>query len=127
MSGTRRTPIARRSTEPQITPTAIELFKQIERAGRARKKTVGCTIAETSGYCTAECRACRQWYDLHTELHAELRFKPWVWPCLPRNPYPPNSAAAAAWRPGSDQQALWDQLDAARRAQPTKEHPHVEA
>jgi hypothetical protein len=115
VSGTKRTPITRQAMRPQVTPRALALFVELERAQRARKRTVGCTISE-HGLCTTDCRACRRWYDLHAELHTELRLRPWVWPCLGRNPFPPNSPEAQAWRPSIDQQALWDQLDEARRA-----------
>src|SRR5262249_56346430 len=39
MSGPRRTPIARRSTQPQFTPRAIELFEGMEKARRARRRS----------------------------------------------------------------------------------------
>jgi hypothetical protein len=126
MSGTRRTPIARHVVQSSITPRAIAIFTELERAQRARKRTVDCTISE-QGLCTTDCRTCRRRFDLHAELHSELRLKPWAWPCVGRNPFPPNSPEAQACRPGSEQQALWDLLDAARGAQPTKEHPYVEA
>ena len=30
------------------------------------------------------CPGCERWYDLHDELHMELRCKPWEWPCVVR-------------------------------------------
>jgi hypothetical protein len=114
MSGTRRTPLTRRSTQPQITSRAIELFEQLERATRARRRATDCTLTE-QGLCTSKCHACRRWFDLHAELHTELRLRPWVWPCLGRCPFPPGTPPAGAWRPGYEQQALWEMLDEARR------------
>ena len=72
-----------------------------------------------AGYCSAECAACRTWYDLHNKLHEELRLKPWQWLCLPRNPYPPGTAASRNWRadPDGEKQALWQLLGEARRCQ----------
>jgi hypothetical protein len=111
---TNRTPIARPALT-MITPRAIELFSELERSRRARKHAVDCTISE-QGLCTANCRACRLWWDAHAALHTELRLRPWVWPCLPRNPYPPGSPGAREWRPGTEQEELRDLLNAARRA-----------
>src|SRR5258708_20028795 len=84
---TNRTPIARPALT-MITPRAIELFSELERSRRARKHAVDCTISE-QGLCTANCRACRLWWDAHAALHTEFRFGPWVGPCLPSHPYPP--------------------------------------
>jgi len=111
---TNRTPIARRPAV-QITPRALDLFAELERARRARRRAVDCTIAET-GYCTTNCRACRLWFDAHAELHAELRLKLWQWPCLPKNPYPPGSPNARDWHPGTEPQELWNLLNEARQA-----------
>jgi hypothetical protein len=116
MSGTLRTPISRRSMQPQITPRALELFVEMERATRARRRADECSVSTYSGYCTTDCPACRKWFDLHAELHTELRLRPWKWPCLPRNPYPPGSPKADDWRPDEEQQKLWGLLDEARRA-----------
>jgi hypothetical protein len=113
MSGTRRTPLERRSAV-QITPRALELFGELERSRRARKHAVDCTISEQD-LCTGDCRVCQQWWDLHNELHIELRLQPWQWPCIPRNPYPPGSPGAREWRPGTEQQELRDLLNEARQ------------
>jgi hypothetical protein len=113
MSGTKRTPIERRSAV-QITPRALELFAESERARRARRRATDCTIGEY-GHCTGDCRACSRWWDLQDELHTELRMELWQWPCIPKNPYPPGSPRARAWRPGTEQKELRDLLDKARR------------
>jgi hypothetical protein len=110
---TNRTPIQRPALT-MITPHAIELFAELERSRRARRHAVDCTISE-QGLCKSECRACRQWWDLHNELHVELRLKPWQWPCIPKNPYPPGSPGAREWRPGTEQEELRDLLNEARR------------
>jgi hypothetical protein len=130
MSGTRRTPLAR-LPGVQITPRAIELFTEMERATRARRRAVGCTITEYGLCKTDKCGACRRWWDAHNKLCTELALPPWQWPVIPRNPYPPNSAMARDWQPGTEQQALWNLLDKARRgaaASPSQEgdHPDVE-
>src|SRR4051812_949720 len=114
MSGTRRTPLAR-SPGMQITAEAVRLFTELERARRARRRGVDCTQSE-QGLCTTACRACRLWSDLHNQLHIELSLRPWQWPCIPRNPYPPGSAGAREWRPGTEQAELWGALNDARRA-----------
>jgi hypothetical protein len=124
MPGTARTPL-RRLAQMQVSARALELFRELEKAARARRRAVDCTLT-AHNLCTGDCTACRHWSDLHAELHVELRLKIWQWPALPCCPFPPNSPAAAAWQPGSEQQELWDLLDGARRAQPTKEHRHVE-
>jgi hypothetical protein len=114
MPGTKRTPIARQPMPQQITPRAIALFTQLERARRARKHA-DC-IDTKQGLCSGECAVCELWYDLHDQIHRELRFRPWQWPCLPFNPYPPNSPGWMAWRPGGARQALYEVLHEARRA-----------
>ena len=118
MSHTKRIPIARQPTL-QPSPRAIALFEQLERARRQRRAAT-CIIGHSpAGYCSSECAACRTWYDLHDELHKELGLKPWQWLCLPRNPYPPGTAASRNWRadPDGEKQALWQLLGEARRCQ----------
>jgi hypothetical protein len=115
MPGTKRIPIHRQAAGPQVTLRAIELFREMERARRARKRAVGCTITK-HGYCTGDCRACCAWDAAHDQLHSELKLRPWQWPCLPYNPFPPNSPEARAWRPGGAQQKLQDLLNEARQS-----------
>jgi hypothetical protein len=114
MPGTRRTPLFRQATPQQLTPRAIKLFVELERARRARKHVDDCTVTK-HGLCTGDCAACLKWDDLHDQIHRELKLRPWEWPCLPYCPYPPNSPAAMAWRPGGSQRALYEVLDEARR------------
>jgi hypothetical protein len=130
---TNRTPIER-PTLTMISPRALELFAELERARRARRRAVDCTISE-QGLCTTDCRACRRWFELHDQLHVVLRLRPWQWPCIPRNPYPPGSPGARDWRPDTEQKELWDILNEARRAAavasrrtapPSEEGPHAE-
>jgi hypothetical protein len=114
MSHTKRTPIARPSAL-QISPRAIELFVALERA-RKRRNAVSCIPGDSgSGYCSTKCKACRDWYALHGELHDELGLQPWQWLALPRSPYPPGSEQSLRWRPhpDSEQSELWRQLDEA--------------
>jgi hypothetical protein len=114
MAGTRRVPL-RRPVLQQISMRAIELFRELERARRARRRAVDCSVSRY-GLCSAQCGACMAWWDAHDALHSELRLRPWQWPALPKNPYPPRSPAARKWRPSDAQRALQDQLEAARRA-----------
>jgi hypothetical protein len=121
MSGTKRIPLSRREVHPHITPRAIELFAEMERATRARWKGVRCTISERSSYCDAECPACEQWWAAHNALHDELRLRPWQWPAVPSNPYPPGHPSARAWarevsRSDSRAAELYRTLRAASRA-----------
>jgi hypothetical protein len=109
---TKRVPVSRPAVQ-MITARAVELFRELERANRARKRAVDCTISE-QGLCTADCRACRRWWDAHDELHTALDLPPWRWPAIPRNPYPPGSPKARDWRPDAEQAALWDLLNKAR-------------
>jgi hypothetical protein len=112
---TNRTPI-RRAAPTVISRRALELFAELERARRARRRAVDCAVGPY-GHCkTDECGACRRWWDAHAELHTELGLQPWQWPCLPRNPHPPGSAGARDWRPGTEPAELWKLMDEARRA-----------
>jgi hypothetical protein len=114
MPGTKRNPIRRPAVQP-VSPRALELYAELRRAMRARQRATDCTLSK-HGHCTAECRACEAWWDAHAELCSELRLPPWRWPCIGRNPHPPNSTAARKWRPGSAQKELQEQLETARRA-----------
>jgi hypothetical protein len=116
---TNRTPL-RRPGLPQVSARAIELFEQLERARRARRRSTDCTLSGPQDYCSGRCRACQQWWDLHDELHRELKLRPWQWPCVPSNPHPPGTKRSRDWDcaagEGDEQQALWDLLDSARRS-----------
>jgi hypothetical protein len=114
MPGTKRNPIRRPAVQP-VSPRALELYAELRRAMRARQRATDCTLSEY-GHCTAECRACEAWWDAHNALHSELKLKPWLWPCLPRCPYPLGTPRARAWRPSDAQRELQDQLEAARKA-----------
>jgi hypothetical protein len=112
---TNRTPIER-PVLAKISPRAIELFAELERARRARRHAEDCTVGE-QGFCrTDRCGACRRWWDVHGDVHEELGLYPWQWPCLPRNPYPPGSPKARDWRPAAEQEELQNLLKQARRA-----------
>jgi hypothetical protein len=111
---TNRVPI-NRPAQAMVSPRAIELFVELERARRARKHADDCVVSEF-GLCEAECAACERWWTAHNELHDELRLDPWLWPAVPRNPYPVGSPGAREWRPDADAKALWDRLKAAHRA-----------
>ena len=75
MSGTRRVPLGRRPAV-QITPRAVELFVAMDK--------LRCTCPSPKPPTQSPCPGCERWYDLHAELHVELRCKPWEWPCVVR-------------------------------------------
>jgi hypothetical protein len=106
---TNRVPLAR-PANTRITARALELFALTEKA-RRRRRAAAC-VANEYGLCAP----CRAWADAHNELHIELRLKPWQWPCLPINPFPPGSARAKGWEPSGPELALWQTLERARRA-----------
>jgi hypothetical protein len=71
---TNRTPIQRPALT-MISPRAVALYVEM---GRLR-----CTCAPLSPT-RSPCPGCARWFDLHNELHMELRGKPWEWPCVVR-------------------------------------------
>ena len=71
----------------QITPRAIELYAEM---GRLR-----CSCPSPKPPTQDPCPGCAHWYDLHAELHVELRRKPWEWPCVPRQS--PRGAGSHCW------------------------------
>jgi hypothetical protein len=115
MAGTRRTPINRQAVQASITPAAVEIFRLLERAKRARKRATDCTLNKYN-LCSGQCRACCDWWNAHDALHSEMKLRPWVWPCVPRCPYPPNTPPARAWRPSVGQQELYAALVEASHA-----------
>jgi len=64
-----------------------------------------------------ECPGCKEWWRLHSELHDELRCRPYEWPCIQsphaRNPWPLGSNMFKQWKPDLEAQALWRELEAA--------------
>ena len=115
MSGTRRTPITRRHAQ-QISGRALELFAATEKASRQRQAAIVNCVVNMYGFCRMECGPCQAWANAHSDLHLELHLKPWQWPCLPVNPFPPGSPAARDWEPSGPELALWQTLERARRA-----------
>jgi hypothetical protein len=99
MSGTRRTPISRIGTLLQITSRALELFEATEK-GRRKRRAAGCVVG-VYGQCRMECGACQTWAAAHSELHSELRLRPWQWPCLPICPRLGGGAGLGAERAGA--------------------------
>jgi hypothetical protein len=96
MAGTKRTPINRPPAGGQITPETIALFDAMRRC-----KCV-CSERDMGG----ECAGCRRWWELHDQLHAALKLKPWDWPAT-QNPRS-NWVIPEA-------QERWRKLDAASR------------
>jgi hypothetical protein len=99
VAGTRRTPIAREANAPIVTARAVELFSEMERLQRARRRAAGCKLDDT-GYCLEECKPCAQWWALHSELHKELGLPPWRWPATAHCPFPPGTPDGVAWLRG---------------------------
>jgi hypothetical protein len=105
----------------QITPLAIRLFTEMN--------AISCTCAprdwDGKYWEHKPCAGCERWWELHAQLHDELRCRPWEWPCIQSPtavcPYPPGSPAAQSWRPDESAQQMWQALArAAREARPTK-------
>jgi hypothetical protein len=108
MSGTRRTPLARRSAV-QITPQAIELFVAMSK--------LRCTCPSPKPPTREPCPGCARWYDLHADLHDELRLEPWQWPCVARQS--PKRAGSTCWNDDiAARMALLKEAAKARRASP---------
>jgi hypothetical protein len=117
MSGTKRTPIARTSTPP-ITPHVLELFERTEVARGQRCAAIIRCDSNEFGYCRMTCSPCLDWSNAHSELHEVLGLKPWFWPCLPFDPFPPGSPKSQDWGPSKSEWELWQTLERerARRA-----------
>jgi hypothetical protein len=94
MAGTKRTPINRPPTGG-ITREAVVLFDAMRRCN--------CVCQKRD---LRECNGCRRWWELHDQLHAELKLKPWDWPATqnPRSNWVMPEA-----------QERWRQLDQASR------------
>ena len=109
----KRTPI-KRSPRKQITPAALAAFR------RMQALVSQCTCTPTH----KDCPACADWWDLHSQLEAELRCKVWQFPAIEHPddecPYPPGTGAAQWW---PHAQALYRLLDAAAREAQTKDAP----
>jgi hypothetical protein len=86
--GTKRTPI-HRDTRQQITPAAVEAFREMEKL----RTQCGCLLMKQG----RRCSACGEWWKQHSILHDAVGAKPWQWPCFldpdDDNPYPAGSPA----------------------------------
>jgi hypothetical protein len=115
MPGTRRTPINRPPTGGQITDAAVALYDAMRRC-----KCVCPPIDWDGAYWErSECAGCRRWWELHSQLHDELKLAPWAWPAI-ENPHPDASPYPRAHHGHDtwavpDAQARWRKLDAASR------------
>jgi hypothetical protein len=116
MSGTRRTPLARRSAV-QITPRAIDLYVAM---GKLK-----CTCPPPSPGRTL-CPGCQRWYDLHAELNAELRCKPWEWPCVARQS-PKRAGSSCMNETIAATMALLDEAVRRRAAVPARKEEGTDA
>jgi hypothetical protein len=101
-----------------VTDTAVKTFEQMRQLSRE----CTCAAIDWAGeYDKREqCSACRQWWELHSFLHKELKRKLWQWPCVEnpsaRSPYPKGSPADLAWQPDLEAQDVWRVLRAASKA-----------
>jgi hypothetical protein len=112
---TNRTPIQRPALT-MISPRAVDLF---EAMGRLR-----CTCPSPKPPTQGPCPGCLQWYDLHAELHDELRCEPWEWPCISRlSPKHAGSPTMSESAPAL--MALLKQAAKARRTESSKSNDQV--
>jgi hypothetical protein len=80
---TNRTPIQRPALT-MISARAVDLYVAM---GKLR-----CTCPVPKPPTVGPCPGCAAWYDLHAELHDELRCELWEWPCVARQPKRAGSA-----------------------------------
>jgi hypothetical protein len=90
MSGTRRTPIARRPGV-QITAAALEAFRRLR-------------VLETQCTCPPDrepvCAACDEWWKMQGIIGRELALKPWHFPAIEHEntgDWPINHEARRLW------------------------------
>jgi hypothetical protein len=82
---TKRTPIGRHA-RPQITPFAIEAYREMKRLEPL------CTCLP--GEPPHSCPTCEDWYRMLMVVHLELRARPWEIPCLDPDPPEPDDDKA---------------------------------
>jgi hypothetical protein len=91
---TKRVP-RRRPPKRPISPRAVELFAQMEAPGLSSEK----------------------WWSLHSQLHDELRCRPWEFPCIEDlatgNPEPAGTYNHQRWRPDEAARRRYCELEAA--------------
>jgi hypothetical protein len=106
---TKRKPISR-PPRVQITPLAIRLFTEMA--------AIPCTCPSSDGGGKyrehQQCAGCERWWELHRQLHVELRCRPWQWPCIEHPysvcPFPEGSYAAQSWRANEEARQMWQAL-----------------
>jgi len=114
VSGTRRTPIARRH-RPPVSLTAIKIFEEM-------MERCPCTCDDSPSVCGdfdkhpfRDCPGCKRWWELHSHLSREVRAKPWEYPCIEDpdagNPEPPGTYNYTRWKPDERGHALWRALE----------------
>jgi hypothetical protein len=127
---TKRVPIDR-PRRHEITARAVELFVAME------KIECVCSARDWAGeYWKHEfCQGCERWWRMHSQLHRELRLKPWHWPAYTHPeavcPYPEGTPAAQKWKPDTRGHAVFRALEAAarearRQARPRQPTPAAE-
>jgi hypothetical protein len=113
MGTSKRTPI-HRSLIMQITSRAVAIYEQM------RRIHCTCLPREYSARYVPPCASCDKWWDLHNELHRELKLKVWHWPAIP--------SISGGSRPGAE--VLEEELRRAgalqRRAARARRKPVVE-
>jgi hypothetical protein len=115
VAGTKRVPINRPSKSLQITAHVLQLFFERTEVARGQRDIaiINCDV-NPYGFCRMECTVCQDWSAAHAELHEVLGLRPWQWPCLPFNPFPPNSPKSQDWRPSKSEWELWHVLERER-------------
>jgi hypothetical protein len=88
---TNRTPRRVEKMTKVVTDRAVETFKQMQ-------TLPPCTCVWGPKYWNRiECASCDRWWDLHRELHAELKLRPWEWPAVDHPPgAPPHDELKAS-------------------------------
>jgi hypothetical protein len=83
MPTNRRPRRAAATTKIKVTDRAVELFKKMQ-------TLPNCTCVWGPNYWNRiECASCERWWDLHSDLHAELKLKPWEWSVIAHPPGAP--------------------------------------
>jgi len=104
--------------EPKITDRALDLFAAM---GRLR-----CTCPPPRPLAGGPCPGCAAWFDLHAELHDELKLKPWQWPCVARQS-PKRAGSHALNNEISVRMAMLDAAAKARRTAPSEKEGSPDA
>jgi hypothetical protein len=117
---TKRVPLKRQSAAHQITPAALAIAERMFKL----RCTCGNYPDRTKWTGRKQCRACEQWWDLHSQLADVVPHQPWQWPLLnPPTKYPDFDSVTGMFtdtlqpsQPNERQRAFEDVLRQAVRA-----------